>query len=156
MSRRVQAALPWPCLASAPRRRRRPRPPRAPCVSSPQGRSSSRTRSPSPRTRAPRRPCAPTNTPAAAAAARPPCSPSSPSCARTSAGLLRALAARRRPVHWRASWRLRASARGIAKSGKVPVFRLLGFSMPVSETRLFFFYCAQWGGELISVVFFIL
>jgi hypothetical protein len=35
-------------------------------------------------------------------------------------------------VHLRVSLKLKASARGIAKSGKVPVFQLLGFSMLVS------------------------
>lgn len=35
-------------------------------------------------------------------------------------------------MHLRVSLRLKALAHGIAKSGKVPLFRLLGFSMPVS------------------------
>jgi hypothetical protein len=38
----------------------------------------------------------------------------------------------RKPVHLRVSLKLKALAHGIAKSGKVPVFRLLGFSMLVS------------------------
>ena len=40
---------------------------------------------------------------------------------------------------WRVSLRLRASARGIVRSGKVLVFRLLGFFMLVSEARCFFY-----------------
>ena len=42
------------------------------------------------------------------------------------------MAAHRKLVHLRVSLRLKALARGIAKSVKVPVFRLLGFSMLVS------------------------
>ena len=46
--------------------------------------------------------------------------------------MLRVLVARRKLALWRVSSRLRALALGIARYGKVPVFRLLGFFMLVS------------------------
>ena len=48
------------------------------------------------------------------------------------------LAARRRHALWHVSWRLRALALGIARFGKVLVFRLLGFFMLVSAPILAF------------------
>jgi hypothetical protein len=71
--------------------------------------------------------------------------------------------AHRRPVDLRVSLKLKASARGIAKSGKVPVFRLLGFFMlvsvplPVRSHAMHYcsvaiFFMCEVRGKLISVL----